>query len=129
MSCIIKPGCAQDIANSKYYSENNPYVCGTVDLHRVFLNEKSNRIVESHPKYDMVKEMIEKNKKMNSSSSSTNMDQKQSDTGSNTIAIRNEKDKREETSISLDSEAEQYASVTPQAEHSSSKEKRLQFLW
>lgn len=54
LACIIKPGSVDDIRKSRFYKENDPLVMTTkdVDLYKVFLNTKSNRIIENHPEYE-----------------------------------------------------------------------------
>ena len=61
MAVIVRPGCVQDIENSKYYSEVNPFETQDINLYKVFTNTKRNRIVASHSKYKEVVKMFNLN--------------------------------------------------------------------
>lgn len=58
MASIVKPGSVEDIVNSKYYSDNNPYVTNSINLMKVFLNQRKNRMNSNHSLYDEVVKMI-----------------------------------------------------------------------
>lgn len=66
MASIVKPGSLEDIVSSKHYADNNPYQTNSINLFKVFLNQRKNRMNSNHSMYNEVVSMINNYSKNNS---------------------------------------------------------------
>ena len=61
MCCIVKPGSANEIVNSKRYANKSPFEFNEIDFYSVFKNKRSNKITKNNINYTKALKYIDSN--------------------------------------------------------------------